>query len=238
VLEENNVRGVIAVQADQSESENDFLISLSKNNSFIKGIVGWVDLQNKNIENKLLYYSKLPVIKGFRHIVQAEPEGFLKREKFLNGIKLLKNFNFTFDILIYENQLPETIEFVSKFPEQKFSIDHCAKPDVKNKSIKDWEKGIQEISQNTNVYCKLSGLATEADWNTSKEKDFYPYLDVVFEKFGTERLVFGSDWPVVLLSGGFSNWKILLEKYMRGFSKEEKEKVFEGNAIEFYNLKA
>ena len=238
VLEENNVNGVIAVQADQSEDENAFLIDLSEKNSFIKGIVGWVDLQNKNIENKLLYYSKFPAIKGFRHIVQGEPQGFLKKRKFLNGIKLLKNFNFTYDILIYENHLTEAIEFVNKFPEQKFIIDHCAKPAIKNKNISEWEKGIQEISQNKNVYCKLSGLTTEADWNTWQEKEFHPYLDVVFENFGIERLVFGSDWPVVLISGGFSKWKILLENYMRGFSKEEKEKVFEGNAIEFYNVNA
>ena len=242
VLEENKVNGVIAVQADQSEKENEFLIGLSEKNSFIKGIVGWLDLQNKNIENKLLYYSKIPVIKGFRHIVQGEPKGFLKNKKFLNGIKLLKNFNFTYDILIYENQLVEAIEFVNKFPEHKFIIDHCAKPAIKNKSINDpisigWKKGIQEISQNANVYCKLSGLTTEADWNTLKEEDFYPYLDVFFEKFGTERLLFGSDWPVVLLSGGFSKWKIILKNYMCGFSKKEKEKVFERNAIEFYNLK-
>jgi L-fuconolactonase len=237
VLEENKVNGVIAVQADQSENENEFLIGLSEKDSFIKGIVAWVDLQNENIENKLLYYSKFPVIKGFRHIVQAEPEGFLKREGFLKGIKLLKEFNFTYDILIYENQLTEAIEFVNKFPEQKFIIDHCAKPDIKNKSINKWKTGIQEIAKNKNVYCKLSGLTTEADWKTWDAKDFYPYLDVVFKSFGTNKLLFGSDWPVVLISGGYSKWVTLLENYMRDFSKEEKEKVFERNAIEFYNLK-
>ncbi len=238
VLEENNVKGVIAVQADQSENENEFLLELSKNNSFIKGIVGWVDFQNENIENKLLYYSKFPVIKGFRHIVQAEPRGFLRNKNFLNGIKLLKNFNFTYDILIYENQLPEAIEFVNKFPEQKLIIDHCAKPAIKNKSINEWKKGIQEISQNENVYLKLSGLTTEADWNTWEEKDFYPYFDCVFGSFGINRLAFGSDWPVVNISGGFSKWKTLLENYMLDFSREEREKVFGKNAIEFYNLKA
>lgn len=237
VLEENNVNGVIAVQADQSENENEFLIELSKKDSFIKGIVGWADFQNENIENKLLYYSKFPVIKGFRHIVQAESPGFLKSEIFLNGIELLKKFNFTYDILIYEKQLEETIEFVNKFPKQKFIIDHCAKPDIKNRSIKDWEKGIEEISKNKNVYCKLSGLTTETNWTRWEEKDFHPYLDIVFESLGTDRLVLGSDWPVVLISGGYSKWKNLLENYMRGFSKEEKEKVFEGNAVEFYNIK-
>jgi len=237
-LKENKVDGVIAVQADQSEMETTFLFELAKKNPDIKGIVGWVDLKNENIEDRLLYYSQSPIIKGFRHIVQAEPEGFLKDKKFLNGIKLLKEFNFTYDILIYEKQLPEAAWFVNRFPEQKFIIDHCAKPGIKNKSINAWKKGIKEISQSTNVYCKLSGLTTEADWTNWKAKDFYPYLDFVFECFGTDRLAFGSDWPVMLISGTYTKWKNLLENYMRNFSAEEKTKVFTKNAIEFYHLQA
>ncbi len=237
-LKENKVDGVVAVQADQSEKETTFLFELAKKNPEIKGIVGWVDLQNENIEKRLFFYSQSHIIKGFRHIIQAESEGFLKRKKFLHGIKLLKNFNFTYDILIYENQLNEVIGFLNKFTHQKFIIDHCAKPAIKNKSINNWKKGMQEISQNKNVYCKLSGLTTEADWNTWKEKDFYPYLDFVFECFGTDRLMFGSDWPVVLVSGNYTKWKNLLEKYMRNFSAEEKEKIFTENAIQFYNLNA
>lgn len=236
-LKENKVEGVIAVQADQSENETKFLFELAKKNPEIKGIVGWIDLQNEHIEDKLNYYSQSSIIKGFRHIVQAELPGFLKEEKFLNGIKLLKDFEFTYDVLILERQLEEAIDFVNKFPEQKFIIDHCAKPAIKNKSIIEWKKGMQQISQNKNVYCKLSGLTTESDWNSWKEKDFYPYLDVVFESFGTDRLVFGSDWPVMLLSGTYTKWKYLLENYMHDSSAEEKEKVFTGNAIEFYNLK-
>ena len=237
VLSQNGVNGVVAVQADQSENENEFLMDLSKKNSLIRGIVGWVDFQNENIENKLVYYSKFPVIKGFRHIVQGESNGFLRNEHFLRGIELLQKYNFTYDVLIYENQLSEAIEFVNKFPEQKFIIDHCAKPDIRNGSIDKWKSSIEEISKNKNVYCKLSGLTTEAHWNTWQEKDFYPYLDVVFKNFGTDRLLFGSDWPVVLISGGYFKWKTLLENYMSDLSIEEKEKVLERNAIEFYNLK-
>ena len=235
-LKENKVDGVVAVQSEQSENETTFLFELAKKNPEIKGIVAWVDLQNENIEGRLFYYSQSPVIKGFRHIVQGEPKGFLKGEKFLNGIKLLKKFNFTYDILIYEKQLNEAIEFSNKFPGQKFMIDHCAKPAIKNKSINAWKKGMQEISQNKNVYCKLSGLTTEANRNNWKEKDFYPYLDIVFECFGTERLLFGSDWPVVLVSGTYTKWKNLLKKYMNDFSEEAIRKVFAENAIEFYNL--
>lgn len=240
-LPENNIDGVIAVQADQSENETEFLLALAKRYAIIKGIVGWVDLQNKDLENKLLYYSKYHVIKGFRHLVQAEPTGFLKGEKFLNGIKLLENFGFTYDILIYENQLKEAVDFVNKFPTQKFIIDHCAKPAISDKSISDpiaigWKSAMKEIGQNKNVYCKVSGLITEAKWNEWNEKDLYPYLDVVFEAFGTGRILFGSDWPVMLLSGNYLRWKDLLQQYMNQFSAEEKEKVFAQNAIDFYNV--
>lgn len=240
-LSKNNVEGVVAVQADQSENETDFLLALAKENQFIKGVVGWLDLQNENIENKLLYYSKEPLIKGFRHIVQAEPEGFLQNENFLNGIRALEPFDFTYDILIYENQLNEAVRFIDKYPTQKFIIDHCAKPQIRNKNADDgvsagWKKAMKEIAQHENVFCKLSGLITEAKWNEWDENDIFPYLDIVFEYFGTRRLVFGSDWPVVLLSGTYSKWKNLVENYMLQFSTEEKEKVFKQNAIQFYNL--
>jgi L-fuconolactonase len=235
-LSENNVEGVVAVQADQSEDETNFLLSLAQENSFIKGIVGWVDLQKENIEDRLLYYSKYPLIKGFRHIVQSEPAGFLKNKKFLNGVQVLKKFDFTYDVLIYENQLKEALEFVNYFPAQKFIIDHCAKPAIRDKSITEWKKWMREISKRKNIFCKVSGLITEAKWNRWDEKDLYPYLDAAFECFGTERLVFGSDWPVMLLSGNYSSWKKLLENYMIAFSAEEKEKVFTQNAIDFYKL--
>ena len=236
LLSANNVEGVVAVQADQSEDETDFLLSLSDKFPFIKGVVGWVDLQNENIENRLLYYSKYPVIKGFRHIVQAEPSGFLKNKKFLNGVQVLKKFDFTYDVLIYENQLKEALEFMNYFPAQKFIVDHCAKPAIRGNSISEWKKWMAEISKRKNIYCKLSGLITEAKWNEWNEKDFYPYLDVVFECFGTDRIVFGSDWPVMLLSGNYKGWKTLLQNYMTGFSTLEKEKVFTQNAIDFYKL--
>jgi L-fuconolactonase len=235
-LSENNVEGIVAVQADQSENETQFLLDLAETNSTIKGIVGWVDLQNKNIEEKLLYYVNVPKIKGFRHIVQSENNGFLRNKKFLNGVGYLKKFDFTYDILIYENQLKEAIGFVNKFPGQKFIIDHCAKPSIKNKSMAEWKKLIKEIAENENVFCKISGLITEAKWNQWNEKDLYPYLDSVFESFSTERLLFGSDWPVMLVSGTYSKWKNFLENYMNQFSSEDKKKVFSENAIKFYNL--
>ena len=237
LLTQNEVHGVIAVQAGQSEDETEFLLKLAEKNKEIKGVVGWIDLQNENIEERLKYFSKFSVIKGFRHIVQSEPDGFLQNKRFLRGISALQSFGYTYDLLIYPNQLKQAIGLVNQFSEQPFVMDHCAKPLIKNKEINEWKKMMRELAQSENVYCKLSGLITEAEWNKSNESDFYPYLDAVFDSFGTGRLMFGSDWPVMLLSGTYSKWKNLLSHYMNRFSPEEKQKVFGENAIKFYKLK-
>jgi L-fuconolactonase len=240
-LKRNDVDGCVAVQASQSEYETHFLVELSKTHPEIKGVVGWVDLQNENIEERLEYFSQYPIIKGWRHIVQSEPGNFLSDKNFQRGIAAIVKYNYTYDILIYHHQLKPAIEFVSKFPEQKFVVDHCAKPDIKNKKIDDpvaigWKQLMKEMAKHPNVCCKLSGLFTETTWKEWSASDFYPYLDVVFEAFGTDRLLFGSDWPVMLLSGIYVQWKSLLEKYMENYSEEDREKVFGLNAVEFYKL--
>lgn len=235
-LKRNAVDGCVAVQADQSEVETRFLTELAKTHPFIKGVVGWVDLCAEDVEERLQHFSDSPSIKGYRHVVQAEPNDFLLRKDFQRGVRALKPFGYTYDVLIYHSQLQPALEFVSLFPEQKMVIDHCAKPDIKNKNIDEWARLMQEIGRQPNVYCKLSGLFTEAAWKEWSAGDFYPYLDVVFESFGTDRLMYGSDWPVILVSGMYVQWKSLLEKYMEHYSDEEKEKVFGLNAVQFYNL--
>ena len=235
-LKRNGVDGCVAVQASQSEYETHFLVELSKTHSEIKGVVGWIDLLNKNLEERLQFFSQFDVIKGWRHVVQSESNDFLLREDFQNGIKALAPFKCTYDILIYHYQLKAAVDFVSKFPNQKFVIDHCAKPDIGKKNIDEWKVLMKQMAQHPNVYCKLSGLLTETKWKQWSPADFYPYLDVVFEAFGTDRLMFGSDWPVMLLSGIYVQWKSLLEKYMENFVEEDRLKVFGKNAIQFYNL--
>jgi L-fuconolactonase len=240
-LKRNEIDACVAVQADQSELETLFLIELAKTHPIIAGVVGWVDLQNENISERLQYFSQFPIVKGWRHIAQGEPNDFLLRKDFQRGIAALHPFGYAYDVLIYHHQLRPALEFVSRFPEQKFVIDHCAKPDIANKKIDDpttfgWKTLMQEIAQHPNVYCKLSGLFTEAKWKNWSARDFYPYLDVVFESFGTNRLMYGSDWPVMLLSGIYVQWKSLLEKYMENFEEEDRTKVFGENAIEFYGL--
>jgi len=235
-LKRNGVDGCVAVQAGQSEYETHFLVELAKTHSEIKGVVGWTDLQSKNVEERLQFFSQYNSIKGWRHVVQSEPDDFLLREDFQNGIRALAAFNYTYDILIYHYQLKPALEFISKFPNQKFVIDHCAKPDIGKKNIDEWRILIKEMARHPNVYCKLSGLFTETKWKQWSAADFYPYLDVVFEAFGADRLMFGSDWPVMLLSGIYVQWKSLLEKYMENFVEEDRLKVLGENAISFYNL--
>ena len=227
ILKELSISGTIAVQADQSEEETKFLLDLAEKNNWILGVVGWVDLQSKNIEERLEYFSNFKKLKGFRHIVQAEPdEKFLLNENFQNGIDLLKEYNFTYDILIYPKQLPAAIKFVQKNPDQKFILDHIAKPNIKRKEIKHWASQIKELANYPNVYCKLSGIITEANHQNWKADDIYPYLDVVFEAFGSNRLTFGSDWPVCLLAGSYKQVLNLIEGYLRNEVKRNERKYF------------
>ncbi len=235
-LKRNDVGGCMAVQVDQSEVETRFMVELAKTHPVIKGVVGWIDLRAENIEERLQHFAQYPIIKGYRHIVQAEPNDFLLNKNFQRGVHALKKYDYTYDILIYHYQLEAALAFVSQCPDQKLVIDHCAKPDIKHKKIDDWKKWMIEIAQHQNVYCKLSGLFTEAAWKSWSAGDFYPYLDVVFEAFGTDRLMYGSDWPVMLLSGIYVQWKSLLEKYMENYRQEEKEKVFSLNGKNFYNI--
>jgi L-fuconolactonase len=235
-LKRNGIDNCVAVQAYPTELETLFLVELAKTHDIIKGVVGWVDLQNRNIEQRLQYFSQFPIIKGWRHLVQSEPDDFLLGKNFQRGIAALQSYNYTYDVLIYHRQLKPALEFISRFPGQKIIIDHCAKPDIANKKIDEWKSLMLEIAKYPNVFCKLSGLFTEAKWKQWSPNEFYPYLDVVFEAFSTDRLMFGSDWPVILLSGIYVQWKSLLEKYMENFEEEERQKVFGRNAIHFYNL--
>ena len=236
-LERNEVDGCVAVQADQSEVETRFLSELANTHPMIKGVVGWVDLRSEDIAERLSHFSShYPAIKGYRHIVQGEPDDFLSNKEFQRGVAALKPFDYTYDILIYPRQLQSAIKFISNFPEQKFIIDHCAKPEIRSNSIDEWKLLMSEMAQHPNTYCKLSGLFTEAMWKEWHVGDFYPYLDCVFEAFGTGRLLFGSDWPVMLLSGSYVQWKSLLEKYLQQVALEERKKVMGLNAMQFYNL--
>jgi len=237
ILENNDIDGCIAIQADQSEHETEFLLSLAKNNPFIKGVVGWVDLRADNIEERLPHYSSNNLLKGVRHIVQAESDDFMLEEKFQYGISLLTQFKLTYDILVLSPQLPATIQFVNKFPSQKFVIDHMAKPNIKKGEMVPWKKNMEELAKSKNVFCKVSGLVTEADWKNWKKQDFTKYLDVIFNAFGVDRILYGSDWPVCKLAAEYHQQLKIIESYISSFSIKDKKKIMGENTIRFYNIK-
>ena len=236
ILEQNTIDGCIAVQADQSEEETEFLLNLASENTFIKGVVGWVDLRADKVEDRLAHFSKNNLLKGIRHIVQVEANDFMLRKDFQNGIGKLEQFNLTYDILVFPPQLKTSIALVNKFPNQKFVLDHIAKPFIKDGKIEGWKQDIKELAKAPNIYCKVSGMVTEADLKHWKPSDFTPYLDVVFEAFGTDRILYGSDWPVSLLAAQYEEQLNIVKAYINGFSLEEQQKVMGLNAIKFYNL--
>ena len=236
ILKENNVEGCIAVQADQTDAETQILIRESHQNAFIKGVVGWVDLNSTEIEATLASYADTKMLKGFRHILQAESKGFMLAPSFKKGIDALAKYNYTYDLLIYANQLKEAKKFISNHSTQPIVIDHLAKPNIKEGEWESWKKDINEIAQYPNVYCKISGMATEANWNSWTMDTLKPYIDTAVEAFGAKRIMFGSDWPVCLLASSYSKWLETLQNYFNTFSIDEQASFFANNAIKFYKL--
>ncbi len=237
IYKKNSVTGCVAVQADGSEEETDFLLQLAEKHGFIKGVVGWVDLQDRQVEARLRHYRNFKKLKGFRHVVQDEPDPeFMLREDFRAGLKALEDFHYTYDILIYPHQLDAAIKTVQDFPKINFVLDHIAKPHIKEAKMDNWLPKITGLAQSPNVCCKVSGMVTEAAWKSWRQQDFVPYLDAVTEAFGMDRLMFGSDWPVCLLSGNYEQVLKIVQDYYQGFSQEDKDKLFYLNASRFYGL--
>lgn len=237
LLAQNGFDGCVAVQVDQTEQETEWLLNLAEEHRFIKGIVGWIDLQAANIVERLDYFSQFKTLKGFRHIVQGEGDPqFLARPAFRKGIRLLNRFRFTYDILIYPHQLQAAVDFAAAFPDQPFVLDHLAKPYIKDGLIDEWYGDLKKLAALPNVNCKVSGLVTEADWMHHKPTDFTPYLDAALQAFGSSRLLFGSDWPVCLVAASYDNVVHIVNDFFKTLSKGEQDQIFGSNAIRFYNL--
>jgi L-fuconolactonase len=236
-LRANGIEACVTVQADQSEKQNTFLLEQAANHDFIQGVVGWIDFESANVYDRLSYYSRYKKMKGFRHVLQGEPQrDFMLRKDFKRGIGLLAQFNFRYDLLVFTDQLKYTKEFVAAFPNQPFILDHIAKPNIKENKIGLWEKDIKELAKHENVFCKISGLITEADWKNWKPADITPYLDVVVEAFGIKRIMYGSDWPVCLVAGSYEKVFGLVKEYFSSFTEHEQELFFHANATKFYRL--
>jgi len=235
-LDSCGIGGCVVVQADQSLDETEFLLKLAAENDFIKGVVGWVDLRAPEIDEFLFKYTESKMFKGVRHIIQSEQDGFILGADFVRGIDSLAKYNLTYDILIYPKHLLDTIELVNQHPNQLFVIDHMAKPLIKDHVFVPWESYIRKLAKSPNVYCKVSGLITEANWHNWKEEDIKPYIDIVFDAFGMDRVMFGSDWPVCKLAGSFTTTVVLMQEYLKNFPEQDKTKFWGRNAVDIYNL--
>ena len=236
-LERNGFQGCVAVQARQTLDETTWLLELAEHAPFILGVVGWVDLRSPQLRFELESLAGKSKLVGVRHIVQSEPdERFLLQPNFLRGIAMLEEFDLAYDILIYTKHLPVAAEFVARFPRQRFVLDHLAKPPIKRGAVDTWARGIRELAANPNVYAKVSGLVTEADWQAWKPEDMRPYLDVAFQRFGPKRLMIGSDWPVCMVAGSYSRVMDVVKDYLGKYAAEEREAVLGGNAAKFWKL--
>lgn len=235
-LQKNHVDGCIAVQAHQSEKENNFLLALARENNFIKGVIGWVDLCGENCEEHIARLSQSKLLKGFRHIIQTEPDGFMMQKRFQQGIAVLKKYNLLYELLVYPRQLKEAIRLVENHPDQQFVLDHIAKPQLSQAINPQWEYYIQKLARFPNVSCKLSGLVTETRNFHWQNVNFHPFLDTVVNAFGTDRVLFGSDWPVCLLGGNYGQILQIITDYLENFSDTECNKIMGLNAARLYKL--
>ena len=230
------IHGSVAVQARQTLEESRWLLQLAEQSPFIKGVVGWVDLASEKVEEELAAFSKHQKFVGVRHVVQSEVADFMLKPEFLRGLGALHAFDFTFDLLLFPKHLPSAVQVAEKLSHQRFVLDHIAKPMIRAGMIQPWKRDLSELAKHQNVSCKISGMVTEAKLPGWKAEDFRPYLDVVFEAFGEDRVMFGSDWPVCLLGASYAQTHELVADYFKQFSEAMREKFFGGNAVKFYKL--
>ena len=236
-LSANNFQGSVAVQARQTLEETRWLLELADRSPAILGVVGWVDLQSENVRSQLQEFARHPKLVGIRHIVQAEPdERFLLRPQFLRGIAALAEFDLAYDILIYTQHLPVAAEFAAKFPGQRFVLDHMAKPPIKSGEMAAWTEGIRRLAEFPDVYCKMSGLVTEADWTKWTPDQIRPYLEVAFEAFGASRLMIGSDWPVCLVAASYGRAMNVIRDYLARLGEADQAAILGLNAQRFWRL--
>lgn len=235
-IQECGIDGVVSVQARQTLEETDWLLDLAKKNDFIKGVVGWLPLANCTLD-LLEKYVAIPELKSVRHVIQDEADdNFILGKNFNNRVSLLKKYDLSYDILIFERHLPQTIQFVDRHPEQRFVLDHIAKPLIKTYKLEPWASHIRELAKRKNVWCKLSGMVTEADFKYWKPEQLQLYMETVLEAFDPERLMFGSDWPVCLAATSYKNWYELVTKFIETLSADEQARIMGVNAIEAYKL--
>ena len=237
VIDSAKIDGVISVQADQSMRETEDLLKHASECSFIRGVVGWFPLVEPELDGLLESYATNPLLKGVRHVVQDEADDqFILGDAFNKGIRRLKTYELVYDILIYERQLGPSIEFVDRHPDQVFVLDHVAKPRIGDQIMEPWRAQMFELAKRENVYCKLSGMATEANWQNWTKDDLWPYAEVAMEAFGPTRMMFGSDWPVARLAVEYGDWVGLCREFISTLSDSEQAMIEGEVAIRAYDL--
>ena len=231
------VEGVVSVQARQTLDETRWLLELAAKYDFIRGVVGWAPLADPDVAGQLERFASVEKLKAVRHVVQDEPDDdFILGEDFNRGVAELRRFGLRYDILIFERHLPQAAAFVDRHPNQVFVLDHLAKPRVRDGAMSPWRENLRELARREHVYCKLSGLVTEADWVRWSPSQLQPYVDVALEAFGPARLMFGSDWPVCLLAAGYSDWVEIVTQMTSVLSPDEQRRVLGETAVEAYDL--
>jgi L-fuconolactonase len=231
------IDGTVVVQARQNLDETRWLLDLADECEAIKGVVGWAPIAGEDFPGVMEEFEDRTKLKGLRHVIQAEPdENYILRADFNAGMEAMQGSGLVYDILIYERHLPQTIEFVDEYPEQVFVLDHIAKPQIAAGLKEPWSENLHELALRDNVWCKVSGLVTEADWKNWNIETLRPYLDTVVDAFGPERLLVGSDWPVCLAATEYKAWFELLRDYFAAFGESERDAVFGGTAIKIYGL--
>jgi L-fuconolactonase len=236
-LKPSEIDGTIAVQADETELETNFLLDLAEKNDFIKGVVGWTNMHSPKLEMEIDKFKSDHKLKGFRCVMQGAPdEKYLINRLFTENLKKLADTRFTYDLLVYHSQLPALIKMTDKLPDNQMMLDHIGKPAIRNKDFRSWKENIKILSAHPGIYCKLSGMITEADYRTWDYEDIKPYMDLCAEYFGVDRLCFGSDWPVCLVAGNYKQVFEVVNKFVSQLSVDEQLKVIGKNATNFYKL--
>jgi L-fuconolactonase len=238
LIDAAGISATVAVQARQCLEESTWLLQLADEYPFIRAVVGWVDLSSDRVVEQLEQFAQHPKFRGVRHVVHDEPDDeFMLRESFLNGLSQLKRFGLTYDLLLFPRHLPIACDVVKRFPDQRFVLDHIAKPPVRAKEIEPWARDLKRLAEFANVFCKISGLVTEANWNSWEAQDFEPYLDVVLSAFGPHRLMIGSDWPVCTLAADYTSVINLEADYISRLSSDEQHAILEKNPIDIYSIR-
>lgn len=232
------IDGTVSVQARQCLEETEWLLELANGHEFIFGVVGWVPLVNPHVKEILEHFVADSKLRGVRHVLQDEPDTcYMLRADFNGGVQVLKTWDLTYDILIYESHLPQTATFVDRHPEQRFVLNHIAKPRIREGVFSPWRENLKELARRPNLWCKLSGVVTEADFHHWTETGIRPYLEAALESFGPQRLIFGSDWPVCQAACSYSHWYRTVCQFIGGLSFDEQSSILGLNAIEAYRLK-